>query len=330
MKVNLFRHANKELSQDAFLVWLLSWGAPECKGDLMYEYGTNFIQFLYGKLGLESPVISSLHAYKQDARIDIVCNIHDNEALLIEDKVGTKQHDDQLKRYRGEMAGRGYQQVHPLYIQTGEQCDYAPVIEAGYTVITRKDLLTFFSNNAELQKQANNQILNDYVDYLTEIEEDVQSYKTLPLQDWTYRGWLGFYQALQDELEEGGWDYVANPAGGFMGFWWHWLKNDECYPYLQLEEGKLCFKISGENAQECRSLMYGYRDYLVKKGEEKGLNILPPAKLRAGAYTTVAILGKDYRICKDNDRIDMEATINYLKGITSFFDDVMKDFNLNS
>ena len=48
MKVNLFRHANKELSQDAFLVWLLSWGAPECKGDLMYEYGTNFIQFLYG------------------------------------------------------------------------------------------------------------------------------------------------------------------------------------------------------------------------------------------------------------------------------------------
>ena len=324
-KINLFHYATSELSQDAFLAWLLAWASPEAQVSPMHEYGMKFIQFLYDKCKHAIPRINTIEVVQQDAHIDVQCRINHNEdVLLIEDKAGTVQHSDQLPRYKAELMGRGYVRVLPFYIQTRDQSDYSAAEEAGYTVITRRDLLAFFEANKAIQKQADNQILDDYIEYLSEIEDRTQSYKTLALSDWHWDSWIGFYQALQARMGGGRWGYVANPAGGFLGFWWQFRHNKDCEQYLQLEQEKLCFKIDGETKERCRKVMYQYRDHLVQEGKKEGYDIIKPARLRAGEYMTVAIYNGDYRECNSDGRINMDATVQRLKSLSNFLDSAME------
>ena len=324
MRINLFDPFNESL-QDAALVWLMSWAAPDQNGKL-HDYSLKFLKFLYEKSQRALPRLKSFSVVKQDANIDIYCLINQKTVLLIEDKVGTQEHDDQLRRYLDEMKNRGYTEINPFYVQTGDQSNYEDVNKAGYTVITRKDLLAFFNENKTSQDEINNQILNDYVDYLLEKEARVQSYKVLPLNDWHYESWIGFYQSLQERLGEGKWDYVPNAAGGFLGFWWHFGGNEDHEHYLQLEQERgLCFKIDGNSVEDNRKVMYQYRDHLVKEGPKYGVDVENPTRLRAGIYTTVAVLGEDYRKCNFDGTINMNATVGFLKALGAFLDLAMKD-----
>lgn len=65
----------------------------------------------------------------------------------------------------------------------------------------------------------------------------------MPLDKWYYDSWIGFFKLLKNRLNEGGWKYVANPSGGFMGFYWNWIKIEDAEIYLQIEEKQICFKI---------------------------------------------------------------------------------------
>lgn len=329
IRVNLFHYATSELSQDAFFAWLMQWASPEAKG-LMHEYGVKFIRFIFDLCGETVKNINSLEVIKQGGHIDIQCRINGDTVILIEDKVGTKQHSDQLARYRKLLDGREFSSIIPLYIKTRDQSDYEAVKNEGYSVITRADLLDFFHANSEMQRRANNHILNDFVSYMEEIEESVLSYRSLPPEKWHWNSWIGFYQDLQRRLREGHWDYVANPSGGFLGYWWHFIGNKDGEQYLQLEEAKLCFKIDGDTQEQCRSVMYEYRDHFIEEGKKRGINIIAPQRLRAGRYTTVAVLGQDYRVCGQDGVIDMDATVAYLSRLTSFLDQAMDDFDKNN
>lgn len=319
-RVNLFTYAFGELSQDAALSWLLAWASPDqaAQDDAMHRYGAAFLAFIYRRCGQKLGEVSSIAVKQQDQRIDVQCIVNDRDIVLIEDKAGTKQHSDQLTRYTEALAGTG-KKIIPVYIQTRDQSDYKAVTEAGYSVITRGDLLGFFHEHAALQKECRNSILDDFVAHLEEIEGWVQSYLNLPLEDWYQQSWAGFYQELQTRLGDGHWDYVPNTAGGFMGFWWYFDANEECEYYLQLEEGKFCFKIDCNTREECRELMWKYRDHLVAQGQAAGLDVVNPPRLRAGVYTTVAVLGSEYRVCRADGLIDMDATVERLRKIMEFF-----------
>lgn len=324
--VNLFHYATRELSQDAFLAWLLAWASPDNDGP-MHDYGIAFLKYLYNICKADLPYIASLAISQQQDYIDVQCRINGEEVLLIEDKVGTQQHSEQLSRYKDTLVQQGFAKIHPVYIQTGDQCDYSSVLNDGYAVVTRKDLLGFFHDHAELQAQLKNQILDDYVEYMTEIEANVQSYLSLPISEWHGGSWTGFYQALQERLEDGKWGYVPNPSGGFMGFWWNFLHKGDIDQYLQLEQDRLCFKIWGNTATDCRAVMYQYREHFIREGQKNSIDIISPNRLRAGVYTTVAVLAGDYRICNSDGIIDMDATVQKLKQMTAFQDSAMAVMN---
>ena len=95
MKPNIFRWASSELSQDAFICWLLSW-ANHKESKELYETSKLFIQKLTnGKVN----DFDRIEVRKQIDNIDILCIIDDCKVILIEDKVHTKNHGDQLERY---------------------------------------------------------------------------------------------------------------------------------------------------------------------------------------------------------------------------------------
>lgn len=79
MKPNIFRWASSELSQDAFICWLLSW-ANHKESKELYETSKLFIQKLTnGKVN----DFDKIEVRKQIDNIDILCIIDDCKVILI-------------------------------------------------------------------------------------------------------------------------------------------------------------------------------------------------------------------------------------------------------
>ena len=153
-----------------------------------------------------------------------------------------------------------------------------------------------------------NSILVDYRNYLQSITDKIKSYKTIELSKWSWYSWIGFYLELQKRLGDGHWDYVANPNGGFLGFWWHFQGNSECEQYLQLEQDKFCFKIWVKNEDQRRSLRSKWHKTIKNQAENIQLNLVKPIRFGNGEYMTVCVFDGEYRKTTD-EIIDMDATI---------------------
>src|SRR4051794_9918763 len=99
---NLFDFATSELSQDAFICWLLSWAHRDqrANGEALHQTGTALLGRLLGLHGIAAPdEYRSLRVEHQYQGLDILVLVNDDAALLIEDKTHTSEHSSQLRRY---------------------------------------------------------------------------------------------------------------------------------------------------------------------------------------------------------------------------------------
>ena len=94
---------------------------------------------------------------------------------------------------------------------------------------------------------------------------------------------------LEKNINVENWGYVANPAGGFQGLWWHFVENDEVYMYLQFEEAKLCIKIEydGDDRSETR---WKYYNKLIECAKNAKINVEKPARFGSGTYMTIGVV----------------------------------------
>lgn len=311
---NLFSYATSELSQDAFICWLLSWASPKLKDSDrdLHECATNLVRTLFDKHKISVPSkIEQVEVRKQDNNIDVLCIINGIYPILIEDKTGTKNHSNQLARYLEDVKGRGFEEknIIPIYFKTEDQASYSDVIKNRYQPFLRGDFLSILN-----AYKGTNAILVDYRGYLQSITDEVESYKSKEISKWGWHAWIGFYLELQKQLDSGHWDYVANPAGGFLGFWWHFQGNDDCEQYLQLEQDKFCFKIWVKNEGERRLLRSKWHKTINDKARDNdiGLNLVKPSRFGNGKYMTVCIFDGEYRETEDGV-IDMNKTIDLFR-----------------
>lgn len=326
MLPNLFHFATKELSQDAMLCWLLSWAHNDHKGThpYLHDVAKSLMSLIFCRAKIETKLeFTSIDIRKQDNGIDVLCVINNQICILIEDKKGSKQHSDQLARYKDHVfnkLGFSTDKVIPVYVQTGNQSDYIEVEKHGYHVLGRQDLLEVFESESGKLARSQSDIFRDFSDYMRQIEDDVQSYLVLRPSEWSWNSWQGFYTDIQQKLQDGKWDYVANPAGGFLGFWWHFDGTDDCEVYLQLEQEKFCFKISVDEAEKRRDLRQFWYEKINSKCPEFGIKARRPDRFGNGQYMTVAILDQEYRMVNSDGVIDIEETIKILKSAQSVID----------
>jgi len=323
MSPNLFQNATSELSQDAVLCWLLSWADTQYAKNPLYTAGKALLRLIYVRAGLELPESTSIAVEKQKGHIDILCVVNKELAIVIEDKVGTKQHSGQLERYRLHVTTElGYEpnKVILVYIQTGDPSDDGDVLKSGYMLISRADLLEILESEEVEAAKARNDILSDFSGHLRRIEDTVQSYRTTPPSQWPWEAWKGFYSRLQAELGDGHWDYVANPSGGFLGFWWHFQGDDNFSVYLQLEEQNLCFKIWVKDTQRRGELREYWHEKIMAAGKSSGLLLKRPNRFGSGEYMTVALLATDYRLTGEDGLLDMEKTLGVLRSAQAIID----------
>lgn len=323
-KPNLFSYATSELSQDAVICWLLAWAVEPNEGSesALHQVGVEVLSALFHKAGRHFPsAIDSIKVERQVDGIDILCTVNGHIAVLIEDKVGTKEHSGQLDRYLKKISekGRGFTAIIPIYLQTGDQSSYNKVRQSNYHVFLRRDFLKVLESGAGVMARASSDILADYYGYLLGIENAVESYLEKPVEAWGRRAWQGFYQCLQSELGAGEWKYVANPSGGFFCFHWHRRGDARCKQYLQLEENKLCIKIAVSDPEKRKTLRSQWHRRVEAACLYKGVKVERPLRFGNGRTMTVGII-KDYLVLDENGLIDIPKTVSVLLAAQAVLD----------
>ena len=258
-KNNIFNFATSELSQDAFICWLCNWvnfddnSLSEDEKKLK-ALATEFIEKMIGEK-LEDRKVNIKRQYQ---KIDVLLEIqnktefitNENEKnpvvdiyVIIEDKVGTGLHGNQQKTYRDLISEKNEKdngsraKIKVVYYKIYDEDNMERLKENGIDIIFgRKDILEL---SKKYENSIDNVIFKNYYDYLSNIEEDINSYEKKKLEDWNSNCYIGFFKELKNEgsyLEHAdgrkkdcSWGYVNNSSGGFMGMWWFPLKMEEVF-----------------------------------------------------------------------------------------------------
>jgi hypothetical protein len=316
---NIFNYATSELSQDAIICYILEWAKSEnkVKNNNLHELGIKFIDSIFNNFehvkNIEKPdKYQKIDIKKQYKNIDILCIVNDKYSIIIEDKTNTKNHSDQLKRYFEEIKKDfSCTKILCIYFKTGDQSNYDNVKKNGYSIYSRKDFLNVLNN-----KNYKNDIIENYTDYLQNIEDSINSYKTTPIEDWSWNAWKGFYIELKDKLNDGSWNYVSNPRGGFLGFWWNWSDKKTYRIYLQIDHKsrKITVKLHTKTDTKIeKSIINKWKKHI--EYSKNDIFIIKPKVVRSGKSVTIGIVKSEFRITNGSRIIDFNKTINFIEKI---------------
>lgn len=340
MKPNIFDISTKELSQDAFITWLLQWAD---KSNLEFDTalsncGKDFLTSIIKKrLPDFNEKIEKVRAGRQWANIDVWAKINDKYLILIEDKTYTGQHSGQLARYKKifekwcKEQTPIYQPPICIYLKTGNESQQSlnRVKEEGFKIYKRQEFIAILQNH-----MLTNDIYNDFKTRLLKIESFNNEWGNKLIKDWNGNDWQGFFQYLEEQMHLVGWNYVNNPNGGFWNAVLNWDYFD-IYPfYLQTEEHKLCFKIStdpdepvvmpdnvtrGEIRNKISSL-------ILKSAKAKGFDsIRRPDRFGNGKYMTVAVVDSKNWLGNKDEKINSEKVVERLLNYRKFLQEIIKN-----
>lgn len=328
---NIFAYGTSELTQDAFIGWLCAWADPKYRG-LEPELNSVAISLLdkfFSLCGKSLPEIKDLKVRTQWQRIDVFIELNDEFYLIIEDKIYSRNHSNQLKRYQSlikEKKEVNDDKIIPIYFKTGDQCSYNKVREFGFREFLRRDFLDILKEG--LKYGINNDIYKSYYEYLYEREVNVESYINSDVYEWHPMSpkWIGLHKVFKNKFQEGYWEPVNNPSRKFHAFWWNRQKVGNHEIYLQNEGGKFCFKVTKvpKSENEVRenvspSIKRKYLKTVKEVGAEHGFPITKPARLGTGKWVTFAILNNEQYKEKNNwlpegddGKLSLDATLNLM------------------
>ncbi len=325
---NIFTHAPKELSQDAFFIWLLEWSDKKVIDKDLKEVSNTFIR----KLLLEESddyQITSVEILKQFKKIDIAVIINEEYFIIIEDKTHTGQHGNQLERYR-EAANAEIERrkvtltLKTIYLKTGNDSKNAKrIIETGddYIIVNRGAILDILDDC-----DSSNHIFNDFVRHLKSIEERTKSFNSKKCLASDLRAAEGFYMYLEDFLEDKDTRWAIE-RGRDSYFFYH-RKEFEGFrlkiQFIQVPDRSLTLAVfmindKKESKNHIRQVVLN----LKKQPSFKKLDY--KVSIRSARKTSILIV-KDPFNAKDSDNIDMDHFKKCLGSMESLLDEYVNEF----
>ena len=225
---NLYRYATSELSQDAFICWLLSHLTEEGweEDPQIRECAICFLNCIFKAAHKEMyRVYWRAEIKKQYKNIDVLVVVNDYH-IIIEDKTFTNSHNEQISRYKKAILDEGVPEENILCVFYKIEDQPKPEENVDYE-FTRKELLDLFEPFKDIIR---NPIFTDYVEYLEWMEWKRNAFTKLPIGQWDNDVYTGFFKHLTQTLLKDAhcsWGYVPNPSGGFMGLWWGDILNSD-------------------------------------------------------------------------------------------------------
>ncbi|MGL6024897.1 MAG: PD-(D/E)XK nuclease family protein [Cetobacterium sp.] len=344
MRPNIFKFATSELSQDAFICYVLDYYNANWKTKhvLEHKFAKFFIHNLFKKLSIDNIEINSLEIKKQFMAIDILLIINENIYIIIEDKTFTSERENQMNGYREKVIKNLKaleQNVYCIYYKTGDE-SYTNTSLIGdrknIETLLREEIIEIFE-----KYEGSNILFEDYLTNLKDFQNERENFKNRNLKKeiFTWNEIIGFYNELDKAFVKlksvekmpkdigFNWQYVANQNGGFMCYYFQNILDFEDYGYyLQLESiwkkdknihenMKFTFKIWSDNKDI--SLLYKGLDILK---ENYGNKIQKPSRFARGTWMTQAII-KDYIVINEIGIIDVDKTaINIVTWLKSLRD----------
>ena len=198
---NIFEYATKELTQDALICWLVA-----CAKDSSGNYqkrGLEFISTLYNHHHrfpnkkkhniciVEGPQLQRNH-------IDVYFRARVNGktvSFIIEDKVGTSMHSNQLRRNLESVRrdGEEEEEIVPIYYKTEYVFDdeREEAKQQEYSVFESKDILKFLNQS---QPSCDHEILRQYREYL----KKRMDYRDNQIKVWDFENDFVQWKFLKD------------------------------------------------------------------------------------------------------------------------------------
>lgn len=320
MKPNLFDFATSELSQDAFFCWLISWVNESHKKDNneLFLIGRTFLKMIGEKFpesGIGNKMISSLKVKKQYKNIDFLVILNDEIIILFEDKIRSKYHGDQLKKY-SDIIMKEYPNHRILkiylksdYVWKGER----KFVEGNdFQIIDIQDL-----KNSILKQNSGNNIFNDYHAFLSKRISSYESFQSTPCNHWKFEQWLGFYYLLSQSI-----DYVnfdKHYVGETCWFIIDWKANyrPNCNLSLEIFSGKLLIKGNVVAPEIDKKMFYNETtNILLDKFEEYDIS---KSGGKNGIFKTL-VKFRNFPISQErNGLLDVENTVHFLQKIRTIF-----------
>nr|WP_293995446.1 PD-(D/E)XK nuclease family protein [uncultured Fusobacterium sp.] len=342
MRPNICKFTTSELSQDAFICYVLEYYKDIFKEKHPFE--NKFAKFFVGKIlkkiGLEDFKINTLEVKKQFMAIDILVIINNSIYVIIEDKIFTSERKNQMNEYREKVINfykTHESKVYCIYYKTGDESSENIALiqkEKNTVTILRNEIINIFDKYDGV-----NIIFQDYLSNLKDIQAEREFFKSKDLREssFTWQEVIGFYNELDKTfvtLKEKGlmpkdikfnWEEVSNPKGGFICYFFSNVLDFEEYGYyLQLESTSIQEKNIQENLKlvvkvwsdkKDISLLYSGLDILK---ENYGEAIIKPVKFSRGSWMTQAII-KDYLVFNDIGNINVYETakniVRYIKSL---------------
>lgn len=267
---NIFDYATKELSQDAFLMWLLdSYDDPEIS-NITYALLHEFCEFTFDEKVLKMDIEPQRH------KIDIIVWITTSKSreimLCIEDKAGSSEHN-QLTKY-DEFIDNIIEKkdIYKIFYKANElsEQDIEGIYKANlnnkhkWKTYSIKEITSFF------RKHLNNEntILNAYIEHIEHIYKACKNSEK-PIKNKTKIdriAWKSFFKNyVEPSLSKQGYDCAICEAGRYpYALLKIWKANSKCnIPYLEIRSRDCC-----DNSFCARFLCYGVFDNIKTLEQE--------------------------------------------------------------
>ena len=343
---NLYEFATKELAQDATLAYILAWADPAYKSyQRLHALGRDLLEALLKTKDMPLPTIRKVQVETQVDRIDIVVRMNpDNDAnqiiLLIEDKVNTTEHSNQIERYR-ETAEKRYgsdKTFVAVYLKTGNESKTSLPSEEKCGRFLRSHLLKVLDRH----KKTGNAIVENFHSHLQRWEDDTNQWKSLGYGDCWEKWWEqwrqveGFYGALEGKItcDWCGWGYVSNRTGGFLGFW---AGNNTCKVpdrpenfynlYLQIHNAhRLTIRIGSGNFDKVSSGFMHRVFNALSNAQHGAFEVKKAGTFRGGNSAAVADIsfGRGPWFAVDDNGINLDATVKRLHQVQALLQEVVQ------
>lgn len=217
---NLFKFATKELSQDAVICWILNWlNFPDSD---LYGLGKQFFSVINdSELDKGEKIV--VHQQKESADIVVVVPSQ-QKIIIIEDKVYSSEHDNQIETYKNRFNEIGKQKevlgiqtetpycVKTVYLKTGFFYDNDKLVKADYIV----DGKLFYNIVSNPEYQGKSEILDCFVQHLKGLLEWYDNHGNITgrYDDGGYHlSWEHYaqYRLMRFVFPEKMWDGVSQP-----------------------------------------------------------------------------------------------------------------------
>ena len=242
---NLFDFATKELSQDAFIAWLVNWINVQESTDeelkAMQSVARKFLQEILAQESVEEKLGQRIIAANikelqdlilQYKGIDVFITFKYEQqeyAIIIEDKKLTSEHHRQIENYENKIKKEKQDtNVITVYYKMIDEHSIESNVDA---VITRERMLKVLKSY-----KGNNNIIKDYINYLYNIEKRIKL-NELSGENWIYKEtFLGFatehYNNNKNKLDN---NVKIGNRQGLYYYDWYFRKIADYWLYLFID-----------------------------------------------------------------------------------------------